>query len=120
MKNAVHQLNSVTNLQMNSYIITTASGKVIRCRALYAGTDKLRADYIQMAHHGQNGVDRRFYEAVAPTGCLWCTPDWLWNNDVGGGFNTHVFQAVTVRGWMDEMGVREHYVMMNGVQVLEL
>ena len=30
--------------------------------AMYAGTGKLKADYVQMAHHGQNGVERDFYE----------------------------------------------------------
>ncbi len=91
-----------------------------KCLAFYAGTDKLRADYIQMAHHGQNGVDRPFYEAVSPIGCLWPTPDWLWNNDAGKGYNTHVWKTIVVQGWMDELGVREHYVMMNGTQVIEL
>lgn len=88
--------------------------------ALYAGTDKLKADYVQMAHHGQNGVEKRFYEAVAPTGCLWCTPDWLWNNDAGKGYNTHCFRTIEVQGWMAELGVKEHYIMMNGTQVIEL
>lgn len=91
-----------------------------RCLAYYAGTDRLKADYVQMAHHGQKGVEREFYEAVAPTGCLWCTPEWLWNNDAGGGFNTHCFKTVEVRGWMDELGVKEHYVMKDGLQILEL
>ncbi len=91
-----------------------------KCLALYAGTDKLKADYVQMAHHGQNGVEKRFYEAVAPTGCLWGTPKWLWDNDAGGGYNTHVFKTIEVRGWMDDLGVKEHYVLMNGTQVVEL
>lgn len=91
-----------------------------RCLAYYAGTDRLKADYVQMAHHGQNGVTREFYEAVAPTGCLWCAPDWLWNNDAGQGFNTHCFKTVLVRGWMEELGVKEHYVMMNGLQTVDL
>ena len=29
MKNTIYQLNSVTNIQINSYIVTTADGKVI-------------------------------------------------------------------------------------------
>lgn len=91
-----------------------------KCLALYEGTDKLKADYVQMAHHGQNGVEKRFYEAVAPTGCLWCTPDWLWNNDAGLGYNTHGWKTIEVRGWMDELGVKEHYVLMNGTQIIEL
>lgn len=91
-----------------------------RILALYRGTDTLKADYVQMAHHGQNGVEKRFYEAVAPTGCLWCTPDWLWNNDAGLGYNTHGWKTIEVQGWMDELGVKEHYIMMNGTQVIEL
>ncbi len=91
-----------------------------KCLALYAGTDKLKADYVQMSHHGQNGVTREFYEAVKPIGCFWCAPDWLWNNDLGQGYNTHTLKTIEVRGWMDELGVREHYVMMNGTQIVEL
>ena len=60
------------------------------------------------------------YEAIAPTGCLWNTPQWLWDNDVGKGFNTHVFNTVYTRGWMEELGVREHYVIKDGDQTLVL
>ena len=82
--------------------------------------DKLKSDMVQMAHHGQNGVERDVYEAIAPTACIWCTPDWLWNNDAGKGYNTHVFKTVIVRGWMDELGVKEHYVAKDGDQTIRL
>ena len=88
--------------------------------AMHGGTDKLKADYVQMAHHGQNGVGKAFYEAVSPTACLWCTPQWLWDNDNGTGFNTHFWKTVTVRGWMDELGVKEHYIMKDGLQEIKL
>jgi hypothetical protein len=94
-----------------------AGKKVLR---MYGGTGKLKSDYVQMAHHGQAGCDRDFYEEVAPKGAFWCAPDWLWNNDAGKGFNTHVFKTVEVRGWMEEIGVTENYVIMNGTQVVEL
>ena len=74
----------------------------------------LKSDYCQMAHHGQNGVTREVYEAIAPAECLWCTPDWLWNNDRGKGFNTHFFKTVIVRGWMDELGVQKNHVTKDG------
>lgn len=90
------------------------------CLKLWEGTDKLKADYVQMAHHGQAGVEKRFYEAVQPRGCLWCTPGWLWNNDAGLGYNTHTFKTFEVRKWMEELGVQEHYVLMNGTQILDL
>lgn len=83
---------------------------------------RLKADYCQMAHHGQNGVGRAFYEAVRPEkGCFWCAPAWLWNNDAGKGYNTHTFQTIITRGWMDEIvpGHRD-YVIMNGTQSVEL
>ena len=91
-----------------------------RLLALYKGTGKLKADYVQMAHHGQGGVEREVYEEIAPTACFWCAPDWLWNNDGGRGFNTHDFKTVIVRGWMEELGVKEHYVLMDGTQKVEM
>ena len=91
-----------------------------RMMALYAGTDTLKADFVQMAHHGQNGVEKDVYAAIAPTACLWCTPDWLWNNDAGHGYNTHIWKTIEVQGWMQELGVKDHYIMMNGTQVIEL
>ncbi|MBQ9117438.1 MAG: MBL fold metallo-hydrolase, partial [Clostridia bacterium] len=48
----------------------------------------LRADYLQMAHHGQNGVNRECYAAIRPSYCLWATPSWLWNNHGPGGYDT--------------------------------
>ena len=90
-----------------------------RLLALYKGTGKLKADIVQMAHHGQGGVTYEVYEEIAPTACLWGTPKWLWDNDAGKGFNTHVFKTVEVRGWMDKLGVTEHYVMKDGAQTVE-
>jgi hypothetical protein len=70
-----------------------------------------------MAHHGQAGVTKEFYAEVAPEVCIWCAPKWLWDNDAGKGFNTHCFQTVTVRQWMDEIGtVKKNIVDMDGTQ----
>lgn len=88
--------------------------------ARYGDSGILKCDVCQMAHHGQEGCSREFYEAVAPTECLWCTPDWLWNNDRGKGFNTHIYQTVEVRGWMEAIGVKKNYVTMDGTQVCQL
>ena len=75
---------------------------------------ELRSDYVQMAHHGQNGVDRDVYEAIAPKVCLWNTPTWLWDNMGEGGYDTGNFKTVIVRGWMSELRPEKHYVNMNG------
>lgn len=82
--------------------------------------DELRADIVQMAHHGQSGVKKSFYEAVTPKVCLWNTPLWLWDNNAGEGFNTGPWRTVEVRGWMDELKVQKHFVSKDGDGVLEL
>lgn len=121
----------VNNVCNNSSIVfrVELGGKVIlmlgdagvesgnKLLAKYAGTGVLKADVCQMAHHGQAGVTKEFYAEVAPEVCIWCAPKWLWENDAGKGFNTHVFQTVTVRQWMDEIGtVKKNIVDMDGTQ----
>ncbi len=67
--------------------------------------EKLNADAVQMAHHGQNGVDRPVYEAIHPRFAFWTTPDWLWTNTLPGGEpGKGPWATLTVRSWMDEIG----------------
>ena len=37
---------------------------------------RLKHDIVFLAHHGQNGVDKAFYAAVAPEAAIWPTPSW--------------------------------------------
>lgn len=48
------------------------------------GDEYFRTDIVQMAHHGQWAVTKRFYEAVMPKICLYNAPDWLWENRLPG------------------------------------
>lgn len=76
---------------------------------------RLKADYVQMAHHGQSGVEIDYYRAVSPRYCLWPTPAWLWNNDAGAGKGTGPWQTLTVRQWMKELNVEKHYISAYGL-----
>lgn len=80
----------------------------------------LQTDYTQMSHHGQGGVSKSFYQYIQPKACIWPTPEWLWNNDSGLGFDTGSWQTVRTREWMDELGVTEHYVAKDGTQSINL
>lgn len=82
--------------------------------------EMLRCDYVQMAHHGQNGVTREVYEAISPKCCLWCTPSWLWDNMGPNGYDSGNFRTVVVRGWMSDLGVKRHYVTKEGPFVIEI
>lgn len=86
-------------------------------RKLMAGpyAKKLAANYVQMAHHGQNGVDENFYKAVGAKRCLWPTPRWLWDNDSGKGKGSGPWKTLEVRAWMEKMGVKKNYVAADGL-----
>ena len=74
----------------------------------YAGSGVLDCNICKMAHHGQDGVDRNFYEAVSPDVCLWPTPSWVWDNRNGN------LKTLEVRGWIEELGVKTSYVAKDG------
>lgn len=79
----------------------------------------LECDYLQMAHHGQAGCNKEFYQTVKFRACLWPTPSWVYNNDLGQGFNTGGLKTIEVRGWMDELGITEHYRSFEGLVKIE-
>ena len=71
--------------------------------------EKIRQDIVQMAHHGQNGVDKAFYAHVMPKICLYCAPDWLWENDKGAGKDSGPWKTLETRRWMEELGAIASY-----------
>lgn len=75
----------------------------------------LSCDYLQMAHHGQNGVSKDFYRNIHFRACLWPTPRWLHDNDAGKGYNTHNWETIEIRNLMDEIGIKEHYWQFEGL-----
>lgn len=75
---------------------------------------ELKSDIVQMAHHGQQGVDQDAYALIAPTTCLWPTPAWLWDNDNGGGVGSGPWGTLTTRAWMDALGVKDNRSLKDG------
>ena len=80
--------------------------------AQWENTGLIDCDICKMAHHGQDGVDRNFYEAVSPEICLWPTPSWVWDNTNGN------LKTLEVRAWMEELGVKKNYVAFEGSAVV--
>ncbi len=81
--------------------------------------DRLCADYVQMAHHGQNGVSEAVYQLVRPAYCLWPTPKWLWENDPGTGPGTGRWKTLEVRAWMERFPIRRNYLEFEGLHRIE-
>lgn len=66
----------------------------------------LDCDYLQMAHHGQNGVSEEFYKSINFRACLWPTPSWVWEPAPENDW----LKTRDTRRWMDEKGITEHHV----------
>lgn len=86
-----------------------AGEKVLGCQ-----TDKLKSDICKMAHHGQSGCSKAFYDAVSPEICLWPTPSWVWDNRKGN------LKTPEVRKWMSDLGVRKNHITKDGTAVIYL
>jgi hypothetical protein len=74
----------------------------------------LDCDFLQMAHHGQQGVSREFYRSIMFKACLWPTPQWLWTNNNGTG----PFKTLETRAWIEELNIGKHFLMWEGMDVI--
>lgn len=98
---------------------------------LFESKHLLKADMVQVAHHGGLCCGMEVYSAIAPEACLWCC-----RKEEYEGERVHPvlsdketllkrkwirFQSVgTVREWMDILGVKTHYVTGYGTNRIEL
>lgn len=72
---------------------------------------RLRHDVVFLAHHGQNGVEKAFYAAVAPKIAIWPTPDWLWDNNQSQGVGSGPWRTNYTKCWLQELGVKQQYLL---------
>ena len=79
----------------------------------------LKCDVVQLAHHGQNGVDYEVYKALKPSVALWPTPQWLWDNDGGSGAGTGPWLTQETKNWMVRLVIKTSYCIKDGDQVIE-
>lgn len=119
----VYTFNGVNNSSMVYKIRVSGQSILILGDLAYDGgkdliktctAAELKSDIVQMAHHGQQGVDQDAYALIAPTTCLWPTPAWLWDNDNGGGVGSGPWGTLTTRAWMDALGVKDNRSLKDG------
>lgn len=93
--------------------------------------DKLKSDMVQMAHHGHMNVSMEVYAAIEPKACLWCCAHWLYNEPEVPKYLSDVprlrkmkrirmYGTAVTRRWMEQLGVKEHYVTGDGTQTVLL
>lgn len=79
---------------------------------------ELKSDVVQMAHHGQDGVEENLYQVLHPEICFWPTPGWLWDNMKDGIADAGSYKTMKTRAWMERMGVARNFVAKDGDLVL--
>lgn len=82
--------------------------------------EALFASYTQMSHHGQLGLSRKAYEAIRPCRCIWPTPEKIWFNVGENGPGSGPWCCSKTYGWMENLGVSEHYFTKDGNVILEV
>lgn len=114
--NPINNSSMIIKMSINdkSMIFLADTGKESGEKLLINQGDKLKANIVQMAHHGQNGVNKNVYEKIQPKICLWPTPEWLWNNDPGTGYNTGNWTTLDTRSWTEDLNVKINYVEKDG------
>ena len=91
----------------------------------------LKSDIVQMAHHGHMNVGLNVYAEIMPEVCLWCCPDWLYDEPEIPPYladrarlramqRHRMYGTALTRRWMDLIGVKRHYVTKDGTNVIEI
>lgn len=92
----------------------------------------LKADIVQMAHHGHMNVGMEVYAAIAAETCLWCAPDWLYAEEEIPDYladpaylspdpsRLRMYGTAVTRRWMEQLGATTHYVTKDGTQTVVL
>ena len=80
----------------------------------------LRADIVQVAHHGQAGAPEELYKIVKPEICLWPTTQRIWENNMYGTEDDGPWKTKETRKWMENLKVKVNYLAFNGVQNIKI
>lgn len=128
IKNPEITVNAINNSSMvikmttnkNNILFLADAGVESGNKLLEIQKDKLKADIVQMAHHGQNGVTKEVYEKINPSICMWPTPEWLWNNDSGEGEDSGNWKTKETRLWMEELNINKNIVGKDGNIKIEI
>ena len=65
---------------------------------------ELKSDYLQIAHHGNGGLNDEFYRLVSPKKVFFDAPDWLMNNQNPSTLETAGYDTPENRKLMEELG----------------
>lgn len=120
--NAINNSSIVIKFKINQKNIlflgdtgTESSEKLIKSQG-----KNLRADIVQVAHHGQAGATEELYKIVKPEICLWPTTQRIWENNIYGAEDDGPWKTKETRKWMEKLNVKVNYLAMDGIQDIKI
>lgn len=72
--------------------------------------ENLACDYLQVSHHGQNGVGETFYRVCDPANCIWSTTESIYNAVKG---NYKGYLTWLTKEWLSKLNVKENFTTVN-------
>lgn len=121
--NAINNSSMVIRMQVNNKTILFLgdTGKESSEKLIKEQPQKeLKADIVQMAHHGQNGATEELYKIINPKICLWPTPQWLWDNNSGGGEDSGNWKTKETRKWIENLKVEQNIIEKDGNKTIKI
>lgn len=122
-KNAINNSSMVIRMQVNNKTILFLgdTGKESSEKLIKEQPQKeLKADIVQMAHHGQNGATEELYKIINPKICLWPTPQWLWDNNSGSGEDSGNWKTKETRKWIENLKVKQNIIEKDGNKTIKI
>ncbi len=68
--------------------------------------DEIKANVVQVGHHGCGNISKQCYEAIGADAYLWQVGNRFWYSENGEGLNTHNTGVIRTRAYMMECGAR--------------
>lgn len=121
--NSVNNSSMVLKLQVNdkSILILGDAGAEAGIKLLKnVQYEKIKSDYVQVAHYGHNGVELQFYDIVNPRYCLWSMSIDLSNNDSSNDKKSENLNIKETYEYICNLGVQKHYFAKNGNKTLKI
>lgn len=87
-------------------VLFLADAEFVCNRHLLAHPEQLRADIVQVGHHGCGNVSRAVYAATGAAQYLWPVGHKFRYSDRGDGLGTHNTGVIQTRAYLDQLGVK--------------
>ncbi len=84
--------------------------------------DRLKADVVQVGHHGCGNVSKEVYREIGARAAVWHVSERFFHSESGEALNSHNTGVIRTRAWLRELGIRteNEYVLSDHIFLTKL